>query len=106
GSFAPFVVALHARARLEFETAGYVRGRRNSFVDSGRRAGGGRSWTARQRLGNAVVGRADDAADRLRAVAQGRGAADHLDLIGRERIDRHAMILAKIRAAPPAPPHP
>src|SRR5262249_36658791 len=95
GAFDPIIDALHGRARLDVETARYVRGGGNSFVDGGGRAGGGRSWTARQRLGNAVVGRADDAADRLRAVAQGRGAADHLDLIGREWIDRHEMILAK-----------
>src|SRR5262249_56218140 len=51
-----------------------------------------------------VVGGGEDAADRLRAVAQGRGAADHLDLIGREWIDRHEMILAKIRDAAAARP--
>ena len=52
--------------------------------------------SARQRLGDAVVGRADDAADRLRAVAQRRRPADHLDLAGRQRIDRHEVVFAEI----------
>ena len=47
-------------------------------------------------VGNAVVGGADHAADRLRAVAQRRRSADHFDLVGGQRIDRHEMIFAEI----------
>ncbi len=50
-------------------------------------------------LGMRLSGRGDDAADRLRAVTQGRRTADHLDLPGRQRIDRHEMIFAQIRHA-------
>ena len=46
--------------------------------------------------GNAVVGGLHHAADRLRAVAQRLRAAEDLDLLDRERIDRHAVILAEI----------
>ena len=46
--------------------------------------------------GNAVVGGLDDAADRLRAVAQRLRAAEDLDLLDRQRIDRHAVVLAEI----------
>ncbi len=53
----------------------------------------------RQRIGDAVVGRADDAADRRRSITQGRWPADHFDLVGRERVDRNEMILAEIRSA-------
>lgn len=58
-----------------------------------------RHRAARQRFGNAAVGGADHAADRLRSVTQGRGSANDFDLIGRQRIDRHEMILAEIRRA-------
>jgi hypothetical protein len=57
-----------------------------------RRAGG-------QGLGDTVVGRADDAADRRRAVAQGGRAADDFDLIGCQGIDRYEMILAEVGGA-------
>ena len=50
----------------------------------------------RQRVRNTIVRRADDATDRLRAVAQGRRSPDHLDLVGRERHDRHEMVFAEI----------
>ena len=51
---------------------------------------------AERRIGrDAVVGRLDDAADRLRAVAQRRGAAIDLDLADRQRIDRHRMVGAQ-----------
>src|SRR6266436_3162753 len=53
----------------------------------------------RYRVGNSIVGRIDDTADRLRTPAQGRRTAHHLDLIGRQRIDRYEMILAEIRRA-------
>ena len=43
---------------------------------------------------NAVVGCLDHAAHRLRAVAQRLGPAVDLDLLGRERIDRHAVVLS------------
>ncbi len=42
-----------------------------------------------------VVGR-DDAADGPRAVAQGRGAADHLDPVGDQRVDGHGVVLAEV----------
>ncbi len=45
---------------------------------------------------NALVGDVDDAADRLRAEAQGGGAADHLDALGGERIDRDGVVLREI----------
>ena len=50
-------------------------------------------------IGNAIVGGADDAADRRRSIAQRRRAPDDLDLIGRERVDRHEMVLAEIGRA-------
>ena len=50
----------------------------------------------RRREGNAVVGRFHHAADRLRAVAQRLRPAEDLDLLDRERIDRHAVILAEV----------
>ena len=50
----------------------------------------------RRREGNAVVGGLDHAADRLRAVAQRLRAAIDLDLLDRQRIDRHAVVLAEI----------
>ena len=46
--------------------------------------------------GNAVVGGLYDAADRLRAVAQRLRPAEDLDLLNRERIDRHAVVLAEV----------
>ena len=46
--------------------------------------------------GNAVVGGLYDAAHRLRAVAQRLRTAEDLDLLDRERIDRHAVVLAEI----------
>jgi hypothetical protein len=58
-----------------------------------------RGLAHRQRLGNTIVGRADDAADRRRAVTQRRGAAHDFDLIGRQRIDRHEMIFTEIGGA-------
>ena len=39
--------------------------------------------TFRESIRYAVVGAADNAADRLRAVAKGRGPADYFNLIGR-----------------------
>ena len=55
-----------------------------------------RRGAARHRLRNAVVAGADHAADRGRAVAQRRRAADHFDAVGGQRIDRHKMVFAKI----------
>ena len=52
--------------------------------------------TAGQRVGNPVVGRAHDAADRLRAIAQRRRPADHLDLVRGQRIDRHEVVFAEV----------
>ena len=46
--------------------------------------------------GNAVVGGLYDAAHRLRAVAQRFRPAEDLDLLDRERIDRHTVILAEV----------
>ena len=46
--------------------------------------------------GNAVVGGLDDPAHRLRAVAQRFRTAEDLDLLDRERIDGHAVILTQI----------
>ena len=54
---------------------------------------------AGQRVGDPVVGRVDHAADRLRAPAQRRRAAHHLDPFGRQRIERHGVILAELRHA-------
>ena len=45
---------------------------------------------------NAVVGRFHDAADRLRAVAQRFRAAKDLDLLDRQRIERHPVVLAQV----------
>ena len=45
---------------------------------------------------NAVVGCFHDAADRLRAVAQCFRAAVDFDLLGRQRIDRHPVVLAVV----------
>ena len=39
------------------------------------------------------------AADRLRAVAQSRRPADHLDLVRRQRIDRHEVVFAQVGRA-------
>ncbi|TXN03770.1 AEC family transporter [Methylobacterium sp. WL122] len=46
---------------------------------------------------HAVVLGGDHAADRLAAVAQGRRPADHLDPVGDQRVDRHAVVLAEFR---------
>ena len=46
--------------------------------------------------GNAVVDGLDHAADRLRAVAQRFRAAKDLDLLDRQRIERHAVVLAEV----------
>jgi hypothetical protein len=46
--------------------------------------------------GNAIVGRFHDPADRLRAVAQRLWAAKDLDLLDRQRIERHPVILAVV----------
>ena len=54
---------------------------------------------AGQRIRYPVVGRVDHAADRLRAPAQGRRAAHHLDPFGRQRIERHGVIFAELRHA-------
>ena len=54
---------------------------------------------AGQRIRYPVVGRVDDAADRLRAPAQRRRTAHHLDPFGGERIERHGVILAELRHA-------
>ncbi len=71
-----------------------------AVVDRGGGASGLQAEPARRdRLGNAVVGRAHDAADRLRTPAQGGRAAHHLDLVGRQRIDRHEVVLAQVRGA-------
>src|SRR5262245_39146904 len=53
----------------------------------------------RYRVRNAIVECIDDTADRLRTPAQGRRAAYHLDLIGRQRIDGYEMVLAQVRRA-------
>src|SRR6266851_2775692 len=44
-------------------------------------------------------GRADDAADRRRSIAQRRRSPYHLDLIGRQWIDRHEVVFAEIGRA-------
>ena len=51
-----------------------------------------RKGLVRQTRGNAVVDGVDDAADRLAAVAQRRRAADHLDSLRRQRIDRNSVV--------------
>ena len=54
---------------------------------------------AGQRIGDPVVGRVDDAADRLRAPAQRSRTAHHLDPFRCQRIDRDRVILAQLRHA-------
>ena len=54
---------------------------------------------AGQRIGDPVVGGVDDAADRLRAPAQRRRSAHDLDPLGRQRVDRHGVVLAQLRHA-------
>ena len=56
----------------------------------------GRHAAERRGGGNAVVDRLDDAADRLRAEAQGRGPAKDVDLLDRQWVYWHPMILAEI----------
>ena len=69
----------------------------DTAVDRGGRAQDlGLPAAERRGEGNAVVGRLHHAADRLRAVAQRLRAAEDLDLLDRERIDRHAVILAEV----------
>ena len=52
-----------------------------------------------QGVRDTVVGRANDAADRCRSVAQRGRTADDLDLVCRQCIDRHGMIFAEIGGA-------
>ncbi len=52
-----------------------------------------------QGIRDAIVGRADDAADRCRSVAHRRRTADDFDLVCRQRIDRHEMVFAEIGSA-------
>src|SRR4030095_13016603 len=54
---------------------------------------------AGQRLGNAIVLRSDDAANRCRSVAERCGSADDLDLVGAQRVDRNEVVLAEIGSA-------
>ncbi len=83
------------RAGLDGDARGRLRIRQRRLdrqpvaLERRRRAGG-------QGLRDAVVGGADDAADRGRAVAQGRGPAHDFDLVGGEGIDGHEMILAEV----------
>jgi hypothetical protein len=49
-----------------------------------------------RRKRNAVVRRFHYAADRLRAIAQRLRAAKDLDLLHRQRIERHAVVLAEV----------
>ena len=46
----------------------------------------------RHPAGDAGVDHVDDAADRRRAEEEGGGAAQHLDPVGGQRIDRHRMV--------------
>ena len=50
----------------------------------------------RNRGGNAVVAGADHAADGLRAIAQRAGAANDLDALRRQWVDRHRMVFPQI----------
>ena len=50
----------------------------------------------RRRKRNAIVGCFHHAADRLRAVAQRLRPAKDLDLLHRQRIERHAVVLAEV----------
>src|SRR4029450_4657661 len=52
-----------------------------------------------QRIRDAIVGRADDTADRRRSVAHRRRTADDFDLVRRQWIDRHEMVFAEIGSA-------
>ena len=96
-TFAPEIDARQRRARLKAGAGIRCRKlRRLGVVAVGLDR---RHCAARQCFGNAVVAGADHAADRLRSVAQRRRSANDLDLIGRERIDRHEMIFAEIGCA-------
>ncbi len=46
---------------------------------------------------NAVVDRVDDAADRAAAVQQCRRAAQHLDTLDEQRLQRHGVVVAQAR---------
>jgi hypothetical protein len=77
-----------ARAGVEQRTAF------DAAVDRGRSAEELRLPAAgRGGEGNAVVGRFHHATHRLRAVAQRLRAAIDLDLLDRQRIERHAVVL-------------
>src|SRR5262249_2338081 len=95
-AFDPAIDRTHGRARLNIHA-------RRTLCARERRLHGqavvleGRRRTGRHRLRNAVVGGADHAADRGRAIAQRGWAANHLDLVGRERINRYEVIFAKVR---------
>ena len=52
-----------------------------------------------QGVRDAIVGCADDAADRCRSVAHRRRTADDFDLVCRQWIDRNEMVFAKIGSA-------
>src|SRR5262245_37864598 len=87
------VDAGHAAAPLGAPAACLVR--RGGWRLDDNRALGSVGRATRQRLGNAIVLRSDDAANRCRSVAQRRGSADHLDLVGAQRIDRNEVVLTK-----------
>jgi hypothetical protein len=54
------------------------------------------NWVCQPPSGAAIVGRLDHAAQRLRAEAQCLRTAVDLDLLDRQRIDRHAVVLAEV----------
>ena len=83
-ALATVVDARHGGSRLDARAVSLIQGAKRT-----ERAAG-------QRVGNPVVGRTDDAADRLRAIAQCRRPADHLDLIRRQRVDRHEVVFAEV----------
>ncbi len=69
-----------------------------AVVDAGIAGGDLAGIAARRDEGrHAVVLGRDHAADRLAAVAQRRRPADHLDPVGDQRVDRHAVVLAEFR---------
>ena len=95
-----FTTVVHARHRSSGLYVHAARGRRQlrrlDGIAVGLRCQRRRAWRG---FGNAIVAGVDDAADRRRAVTQRGRAANDLDLIGRERIDRHEMVLAEIGRA-------
>ena len=82
----------------ELSRAGIDQGRvLDAAVDRGHGGAGFDPEAGRnQDGGDAVVVDTDDAADRLGAVAQRGRPADDLDLLCRQRVDRHAVVFAEI----------